>query len=128
LAFYCSIFRASPLTPTHKTETGTASTWETTNSNPLGPIKLSKQSEQGAVNKYHLTMFSDCSTAPWELWTLWFCSVSQQSSTYEHHPISIVHGSHIEHWWRCSYNWFCTSCFVCTSQVGIRLKLPMFIA
>jgi len=37
---------------THKTETGTASWWETTtNSNPLGPIKLSSQSETGS-NQY----------------------------------------------------------------------------
>ncbi len=35
--------------PTHKTETATASRWETTNSNPDGPIK--------AVNKYNLTVF-----------------------------------------------------------------------
>jgi hypothetical protein len=34
-----------------KTEIGTASRWETSNSNPLGPIKLSSQSETGAVNK-----------------------------------------------------------------------------
>ncbi len=67
--------------------------------------------KQGAVNKYDLSVSIDCSKAPWELWKLWFCSVSQQSSTWltnEHHPISIVHGSHIEHWWRCFYNWFCT--------------------
>jgi hypothetical protein len=34
--------------PTDKTETGTASTSETTNSNPLGSIKLSNQSEAGS--------------------------------------------------------------------------------
>jgi hypothetical protein len=37
--------------------------------------------KQGGVNKYDLTMFIVCSKAPWELWKLWFCSVSQQSST-----------------------------------------------
>jgi len=42
---------------THKTDTGTASTWETTNSKPLGPIKLSNQSKIGRVNKYDLTLF-----------------------------------------------------------------------
>jgi hypothetical protein len=30
--------------PTHKPKTGTANRWETTNSNPLGPLKLSSQS------------------------------------------------------------------------------------
>jgi hypothetical protein len=33
--------------PTHKTKTGTASRWETTNSNLPGPIKLSSQSTAG---------------------------------------------------------------------------------
>jgi hypothetical protein len=39
-----------------KTEIGTASRWETSNSNWLGPIKLSSQSETGAVNKHDLTV------------------------------------------------------------------------
>ncbi len=34
---------------THKTETGTANMWEVTNSNPSGPIKLSRQSETGSI-------------------------------------------------------------------------------
>jgi hypothetical protein len=33
--------------PTHKTKTVTANTWETADSNPLGPIKLSSQSTAG---------------------------------------------------------------------------------
>jgi hypothetical protein len=33
--------------PTHKTKTGTTNKWETTNSNPPGPIKLSSQSTAG---------------------------------------------------------------------------------
>jgi hypothetical protein len=33
--------------PTQKTKTGTANRWETTNSNPPGPIKLSSQSTAG---------------------------------------------------------------------------------
>ncbi len=37
--------------PTHKTEIGTASTWEITNSKPLGPIKLSTQSEEAGSNQ-----------------------------------------------------------------------------
>ncbi len=32
--------------PTHKTETGIANRWETTNNNPLRPIKLYNQSEE----------------------------------------------------------------------------------
>jgi hypothetical protein len=30
--------------PTHKTKTGTSNRWETTSSNPAGPIKLCRQS------------------------------------------------------------------------------------
>ncbi len=42
---------------------------ESTNSHhPLGPIKLSSQSEQGAVDKYDLTVFIDSSRAPPGLW------------------------------------------------------------
>jgi len=33
--------------PTHKTATATANRWETTNSNPAGPIELSSQSTTG---------------------------------------------------------------------------------
>ncbi len=33
--------------PTHKTKTGTVNMWETTNTNPRGPIKLSNQSTAG---------------------------------------------------------------------------------
>jgi hypothetical protein len=39
-SYYLTFFQ--PPT-THTTETGTASRWETSNSNPLGPIKLSSQ-------------------------------------------------------------------------------------
>jgi hypothetical protein len=35
------------LNPTHKTKTGTENEWETTDSNPLGAIKLSSQSTVG---------------------------------------------------------------------------------
>jgi hypothetical protein len=80
---YPNFFPTTPIKLAHKTEIGTASGWETTNnSNPLEPIKLSSQSEQGAsrrlliiathlnqsnylanqkqgaaVNKYDLTVF-----------------------------------------------------------------------
>ncbi len=51
--------------PTYKTETGTANRWETTNSKPLGPIKLSTQSEttnkqtnrQSSQKTFDLTVF-----------------------------------------------------------------------
>jgi hypothetical protein len=33
--------------PTHKPKTGTANRWQTTNINPLGPLKLSSQSTAG---------------------------------------------------------------------------------
>ncbi len=41
--------------PTHKTKTGTANSWETTTSNPIGLIKLSSQSETGS-NQYKLDL------------------------------------------------------------------------
>jgi hypothetical protein len=49
----CKIFLTSKFSyllfsnPTHKTKTWTANTWETTNSNPHGPIKLSSQLTTG---------------------------------------------------------------------------------
>jgi hypothetical protein len=45
--------------PTHKTKIGTASMWDITNSNPVGPIKSNHlpDQKQGPVTKYNLTVF-----------------------------------------------------------------------
>jgi hypothetical protein len=37
------VFFPPTLVPTHKTKTGTSNRWETTISNPPGPIKLSSR-------------------------------------------------------------------------------------
>jgi hypothetical protein len=58
--------------PTHKTETGTASRGDTTNTNPQVDQSndLPNQKQHGAVNKYDLTVFIrlESSTACPELW------------------------------------------------------------
>jgi hypothetical protein len=46
-------------TPTHKTKTGTANRWETTNSKALGPIIMIGQSETGSISQIiFITHFS----------------------------------------------------------------------
>ncbi len=71
---------------------------ETTNSNPLGPIKLSSRSEteQGAVNKYDLTvcLLLDCSWAPppSALKSPTKFPVDSLDLTYEPHPRFPVQG------------------------------------
>jgi hypothetical protein len=46
--------------PTHKTETGTANRWGTTNSKPHGPIIMIGQSETHQLDQIHYTHFCRC--------------------------------------------------------------------
>jgi hypothetical protein len=53
---------------TRKTETGTASMWNTINSNPLGPIKLSSQYVCVHRGQFCLRMWLQDSAAPTFSW------------------------------------------------------------
>ncbi len=89
--------------PTHKTETGTASkyTWETTNSKPLGPIKLSSQLETGTSqqNSTKMTPFTTLfQGSERKLWTFIRVStpvVDSLDLTHEPHCLRFPMEGHI---------------------------------
>ncbi len=62
----------------HKTESGTANRWETTNSNPPEPIKQPIRNREQSINTVWLCLL-DCSKAPPGLWKLCFFPGSKQS-------------------------------------------------
>jgi len=57
--FLTSKFELLLSKPTHKTETGTAYKWETTNSNPPGPIIYLANHKQGVIDKNDLRVFRE---------------------------------------------------------------------
>ncbi len=96
--------------PTHKTETGTASKYvgETTNSNPVGQIKLSTQLETRSseqIVRWWVCLLH-CSMAPpglWKLWTLLGFPVVDSLDLSDEPLIQDLQCRVTYwHWWRCS--------------------------
>jgi hypothetical protein len=100
--------------PAHKTKTGTANRWETTNSNPTGPIVMICKSD----HNYYTLLFRLC-CAFCHLSKLWenavpkpFCWAKLACSDFW------FPGSHTEHHWSCSYSCICNVLFVLYMSLG----------
>ncbi len=88
--------------PTHKTKSGTANRWETTNSNAPGPIKLSGKSQQMLGFAVPFKMLGQNHVLQSQTGIFWLLFV--QFSFAE---------PHTEHQWWCSYG------LACSEQLGV---------
>jgi len=94
--------------PTHKTETGTANRWETTNNKPPGPIIMMGQSETLISSQIiTLLLFSAGGLVP--ATTKCIIMLSQtifltQTGMFDFSSSNFYSsGSHTQHRWRCKY-------------------------
>jgi hypothetical protein len=95
---HAKIFRTSTfsyllfLNPIHKTKIGIANRWKTSNSNPVGPIKLSSQSKQQVLGQ-SLVPFTSLSK---------LCKNAWPKPFHQAKPACFDFPSSTEHWWSCS--------------------------